>query len=90
MESKDWSGFGYFSPDFSPGMPCHRGFEPPADSDPRPNSLADMDPLPNVPFKHRLYHIWLLILFTRFLLMFFSITRYDILYIVIGCCQVLI
>ena len=20
MESKDWSGFGYFSPDFSPGM----------------------------------------------------------------------
>ena len=44
MESKDWSGIGYFSPDFSPVMPCHRGFEPPADSDPRPNSLADMDP----------------------------------------------
>ena len=21
MESKDWSGFGYLSPDFSPGMP---------------------------------------------------------------------
>ena len=21
MESKDWSGFGYFSPDFSPGIP---------------------------------------------------------------------
>ena len=20
MESKDWSGFGYFSPDFSPGI----------------------------------------------------------------------
>ena len=24
MESKDWSGFGYFSPDSSPGMPRRR------------------------------------------------------------------
>ena len=24
MESKDWSGFGYFSPDFSPGIPGRR------------------------------------------------------------------
>ena len=24
MESKDWSGFGYFSADFSPGMPGRR------------------------------------------------------------------
>ena len=24
MESKDWSGFGYFSPHFSPGMPERR------------------------------------------------------------------
>ena len=24
MESKDWSGFGYLSPDFSPGMPGRR------------------------------------------------------------------
>ena len=29
MESKDWSGFGYFSPDFSPGIPgrCIKSFE---------------------------------------------------------------
>ena len=24
MESKNWSGFGYLSPDFSPGMPRRR------------------------------------------------------------------
>ena len=35
MESKDWSGFGYFSPDFSPGVQVSqriwtpRGFGPP-------------------------------------------------------------
>ena len=31
MESKDWRGFGYFGPDFSPGMPdrCPSGFGPP-------------------------------------------------------------
>ena len=28
---------------------CHSGFGPP---------LADLDPLPNFPFKHPLYHIW--------------------------------
>ena len=29
MESKDWSGFGYFSPDFSSGMSgCPSGFGP--------------------------------------------------------------
>ena len=31
-------------------------------------------PLPNFPLKHRLYHIWWLILFASFLSMFFSIT----------------
>ena len=31
-------------------------------------------PLPNFPFKHRLYHIWWRILFSSFLSMFFSIT----------------
>ena len=44
----------------------HSGFEPPADfRPPSPNPLtdmdppfADLDPLPNFPFKHRLYHIW--------------------------------
>ena len=37
--------------------------------------FADLDPpLPNVPFKHRLYHTWSLILFGSFLPMFFSIT----------------
>ena len=60
---------------------CHSGFEPPADLDPRSKSVsgygppfADLDPLPNFPFKHRLYHIWQLILFASFLSMFFSIT----------------
>ena len=38
---------------------CHSGFGP---------------PLPNVPFKHHLYHIWWLILFASFWSMFFSIT----------------
>ena len=38
---------------------CHSGFGP---------------PLPNFPLKHRLYHIWWLILFASFLSMFFSIT----------------
>ena len=48
---------------------------------PCPNPTADIDPhsqiwtpLPNVPFKHRLYHTWSLILFGSFLPMFFSIT----------------
>ena len=66
MESKDWSGFGYLRPDISPGMSVSqriwtpRGFGPPG-----PNPLADMNPpsqiwtpLPNIPFKHPLYHIW--------------------------------
>ena len=46
MESKDWSGFEYFSPDFSlPECRYHSGFETPADLDlPGPNPLADMDP----------------------------------------------
>ena len=77
MQSKDWSGFGYLSPDFAPGMPVsQRTWNPPG-----PNPLADMDPpsqiwtpLPNVPFKHRLYHTWSLILFGSFLPMFFPIT----------------
>ena len=49
----------------SPQIWTPRGFGPL----PSPNSLADMDPtsqiwtpLPNFPFKHPLYHIWLLIL----------------------------
>ena len=65
MESKDWSGFEYFSPDFSPGMPVsHRIWTPRGFGLPGPNSPADMDPpsqiwtpLPKFPFKHRLYHI---------------------------------
>ena len=41
----------------------------------RPGVTADLDPpLPNFPLKHRLYHIWWLILFASFLSMFFSIT----------------
>ena len=50
MESKDWSGFGYFSPDFSPGIPVSQriwtpGPNPLADmGPPGPNPLADMDP----------------------------------------------
>ena len=46
MESKDWSGFEYFSPDFSPGMPVsHRIWTPPRGFGlPGPNLLADMDP----------------------------------------------
>ena len=46
MENKDWSGFGYFNPDFSPGMRCPSGFGPPLDLDPSgfgPPS-ADLDP----------------------------------------------
>ena len=57
-------------------FPCHSGFGPPADLDPRSISVsgfgpprsksasaygppfADLDPLPNFPFKHPLYHIW--------------------------------
>ena len=34
MESKDWSGFGYFSPDFSPGMPVSQRIWTPLDLDP--------------------------------------------------------
>ena len=45
MESKDWSGFGYFSPDFSPGIPVsQRIWTPPRIWTPGPNPLADMDP----------------------------------------------
>ena len=41
----------------------------------RTGVTADLDPpLPNVPFKHHLYHIWWLILFASFWSMFFSIT----------------
>ena len=62
---------------------CHSGFGRPADLDPPrsksasgygPPPFADLDPLPKFPFKHPLYHIWLLILFASFLSMFFSIT----------------
>ena len=77
MESKDWSGFGYFSPDFSPGIPVSQRIWTPG-----PNPLADMDPLrrfepplSKVPFKYRLYHTWSLILFGSFLPIFFSITK---------------
>ena len=52
---------------------CHSGFGPPADLDPRSKSasgygppFADLNPLPNVPFKHPLYHTWSLILFASF------------------------
>ena len=47
MESKDWSGFGYLSPDFSPGMPVSqriwtpRGFGPASGYGP---PFADLDP----------------------------------------------
>ena len=34
MESKDWSGFGYLSPDFSPGMPVSQRIWTPIDLDP--------------------------------------------------------
>ena len=37
MESKDWSGFGYFSPDFSPGMPVSQRIWTPLDLDPPPH-----------------------------------------------------
>ena len=41
MESKDWSGFGYLSPDFNPGMPVsQRIWTPP----PVQIRSADMDP----------------------------------------------
>ena len=39
-----------------------------------PVSQRIWTPLPNFPLKHRLYHIWWLILFASFLSMFFSIT----------------
>ena len=74
MESKDWSGFGYLSPGFSPGMPVSqriwnpRGFEitrsKSASGYGPPSQI--WTPLPNIPFKHPLYHIWLLILFASF------------------------
>ena len=48
MESKDWSGFGYFSPDFSPGMQVSQRIWTP----------RGFGPLPNFPFKHPFYHIW--------------------------------
>ena len=42
MESKDWNGFGYFSPDFSPGMPgVPADLDPPRFGPPGPNPLAD-------------------------------------------------
>ena len=47
MESKDWSGFGYLSPDFPPGMPVSqriwtlRGFGPAGGYGP---PFADLDP----------------------------------------------
>ena len=57
MGSKDWSGFGYLSPDFSPGMPVSQRIWTP----PRPNPLSGYGPplpaLPDFPFKHPLYHI---------------------------------
>ena len=39
MGSKDWNDFGYFSPDFSPGMPVSQRIRTSG-----PNLLADMDP----------------------------------------------
>ena len=43
MESKDWSGFGYLSPDFSPGMPVSQRIWTPrgSDLDRGPDPLAD-------------------------------------------------
>ena len=52
MESKDWSGFGYLSPDFSPGMPVsQRIWTPHRFGPPGPNPLADMDSLFGPPTK---------------------------------------
>ena len=44
MESKDWSGFGYLSPDFSPGMPVSQRIWTPIDLDPRPKSASGYGP----------------------------------------------
>ena len=58
MESKDWSGFGYLRPDFSPGMPVSQrmwtprfkstsGYGPPVQIRKRvwtPPPSADLDP----------------------------------------------
>ena len=50
MESRDWSGFGYFSPDFSPGKPVsQRIWAPRRFGTPGRNPLADLElPGPNL------------------------------------------
>ena len=53
-----------------PGVRCHSGYGPPL-------CRFGPPPLPNFPFKYRLYHIWQLILFTSSLSMFFSITTHH-------------
>ena len=58
MESKDWSGFEYFSPDFSPGMPVsHRIWTPPRIWTPRSKfasgygpPFTDLDPPTKISF----------------------------------------
>ena len=44
MESKDWSGFGYLSPDFSPGMPASQRIWTPIDLDPPVQSASGYGP----------------------------------------------
>ena len=44
MESKDWSGFGYLSPDFSPGMPASQQIWTPIDLDPPVQSASGYGP----------------------------------------------
>ena len=62
MGSKDWSGFGYLSPDFSPGMPVsQRIWTPPP---PVQIRSADMDP-PFQPYQTFLLSILCIILVTN-------------------------
>ena len=47
---------------------CHSGFGPPRSKSASEYGppFADLNPLPNFPFKHPLYHTWSLILFASF------------------------
>ena len=47
---------------------CHSGFGPPRSKSASEYGppFADLNPLPNFPFKHLLYHTWSLILFASF------------------------
>ena len=47
---------------------CHSGFGPPPSKSASGYGppFADLNPLPNFPFKHPLYHTWSLILFASF------------------------